>query len=142
MPAVGDHLIAKYFVVEAIFKSVDESSLLRLDPIEELKLDEQDSVFVNSTLNSPKAIVRLPTTDYADSPSENDRNRRDLSTVFNDQDNEFVDNKLTNLYSVSVNRDPRSDNKLANKKYVDDSLGEDTVPTFNQSMQYHLNGTI
>ena len=48
--------------------------------------------------------------------------------MFNDQDNELDINKLTNLDSVSVNREPSSDNELANKKYVDDSIGREMFP--------------
>ena len=48
MPAVGERLTAKYYVDQAIFYGVDESSLLRLDPDEKLKLDEQDSIVLNS----------------------------------------------------------------------------------------------
>ena len=36
------------------FYSVDESSLFRLDPNEEVKLGEQDSVILNSNFASPK----------------------------------------------------------------------------------------
>ena len=38
MPAVGEHLTAKYYVDNAISNSVDESSLLRLDANEKLEL--------------------------------------------------------------------------------------------------------
>ena len=69
---------------------------------------------------------------------EINRNRRDLSSVFNDQDNEFDNNKLTNLDSITVNRDPSSDNKLANKYYIDDSIGEGTIVRFNQTPQNYL----
>ena len=50
MPAVGEHLTAKYYVYNAIFCSVDESSMLRFDPDEKLNSDEQDSIVLNSTL--------------------------------------------------------------------------------------------
>ena len=99
MPAVAEHLTAKYYVENAIFYSADESSLLRLDPEEKLKLDEQDSTILNSTLTSPKTIIELPTKSYDDSLHEIIRNRRDLSSVYNDQDNEFDNIKLTNLES-------------------------------------------
>ena len=56
MPPVGEHLTAKYYVDDAIYYSVDELSLLRLDPSEKLKLDEQDSAILDSTLISPKTI--------------------------------------------------------------------------------------
>ena len=72
---------------------VNESSLLRLDPYEKLKQDEQDSIFPNSTLTSPKTIIDIPTKSYVDSLHENRRKRRDLLSVFNDQDNEIDDKK-------------------------------------------------
>ena len=65
--------------------TIDESSLLRLDPDEKLKLDEQDSINLSSPETSPKAIIELTTKSYVDSSHENNRNRRDLSSVFNDQ---------------------------------------------------------
>ena len=51
-------------------------------------------------------LVEFPITAYAyvDSLCEIDRNRRGLLTVFNDQDDEFDKNKLTNLVSITVNR--------------------------------------
>ena len=58
MPAVGEHLTAKYYVDNAISDRVNEQSLLRLDPGEKLT---QDSIILNSTLTSPKTIVELPT---------------------------------------------------------------------------------
>ena len=54
---MGNQITAKYFVDEAFFNSVVESSLLRLDPIEKFKLDEQDSILLNSILTSPKTII-------------------------------------------------------------------------------------
>ena len=58
--------------------------------------------------------------------------------MFNDQDNEFDNNKLTNLDSVTVNRNPNQYNELSNKNYVDDSIGEDTIVRFNQTLQNYL----
>ena len=75
---------------------------------------------------------------YVDSLHESTRNRRDLSSVFNDQDNEFDNNKLTNLDGVTVNRNPTSDNEFSNKKYVDDSIGKGTLLRFNQTLQSYL----
>ena len=46
IPAFPEHLTAKINVDNAISNSVDESSLLRLDPEEKLNLDEQDSIFL------------------------------------------------------------------------------------------------
>ena len=69
---------------------------------------------------------------------ELNRNKRDLSSVFNDQDNEFDNNQLTNLDSTIVNRNPNLDNELANKKYIDDELDKNTVLRFNQTLQNYL----
>ena len=61
---------------------------------------------------------------YVNGLHESSRNRRDLSSVFNDQDNEFDNNILTNLDSVTINRVPNQDNEQSSKKYLDDSIGE------------------
>ena len=53
--------------------------------IKKLKLDEQDSIFPNFTLTSPKTILELPTKSYADSLHQGSRNKEVLSSVFNDQ---------------------------------------------------------
>ena len=59
MPAVGKHLIAKYYVNNAISNSVDESTFLRLDPCEKLILDEQYSLSLISTLTLPELILEM-----------------------------------------------------------------------------------
>ena len=64
MPAVREHLTPKLYADEAISYWLDEISLLRLDPDEQLKLDEQDSIVLNSTLASPKTIIELSTKSY------------------------------------------------------------------------------
>ena len=92
--------------------------MLRLDPYEKLNLDEQDSLVLNSTLTSLKTIIDLPTKSYVDSLHEINRNRRDLSSAFNDQDNEIDKKKLTVLDSVSINRRPNSENELGSKKML------------------------
>ena len=75
---------------------------------------------------------------YVNNLHEINRNKRDLSSEFNDQDNEFDNNKLTNLDSITVNRNPNLDNELANKKYIDDGLDKNTVLRFNQTLQNYL----
>ena len=137
-PAIPEHLTAKKFVDQAICYSVDESSLLRLDPNEKLNLDEQDSILLNFTLTSPKTIIEIPTKNCVDSLHESNRIRHDLLSVFNDQDNEFDKNKITDLDSVTVNRNPISDNEVSIKIYVDDSIGEGTLLRFNQTLQNYL----
>ena len=56
LPAARKHLTPKIYVDEATSHYVDESSMLRLDPVENLKLDQQDFTYLNSTLTSPKTI--------------------------------------------------------------------------------------
>ena len=89
--------------------------MLRLDPEEKLNLDEQDSIIYDSTLTSPKTIEEIPTKSYVDSFYEINRNRCDLSSIINDQDNEFDNNKSTNLDRVAVNRNPSSHNEVSLK---------------------------
>ena len=81
-----------------------------------MKPDEQDSIFFNSTLTSPETIIEKPTKSSVDSLHENKRNRRDLSTVFNDQDEKFDYIKVTILDSVTVNRNPSLDNEVSKEK--------------------------
>ena len=90
-----------------------------------LKLDEQGSMILNSTLTSPKTVIEITTKAYIDSLyDENERSRSDLGLSFydeevnlvkNNQDNDFNDNKLTNSDSVNVRRIPSSDNELSKK---------------------------
>ena len=54
---------------------VDESSMLRLDPDEELKLDGQDSIVLNPTLTIPETILELPTKSNVDNKI-NDHSRK------------------------------------------------------------------
>ena len=76
--------------------------------------------------------------EYVGNLHEINRNRRNLSSVFIDQTNEFDNNKLANLDSVTVNRDPSSDNELANIKYIDDELDKNTILRFNQTLTNYL----
>ena len=99
---------------------------------------KQDSIIPNSSLTSPKTIIELPTKSYVDSLHERSRNRHELSSVFNDQDNEFDTNKLTNLDSITVSRDPNLDNELSTKNYVDHSIAEGTLLRFNQTLENYL----
>ena len=143
-PQIDPQLTAKLYVDTEI----DQPSLLRLDPDGKINLVEQDSLILNSTLTSPKTIIEIPTKAYFDSlHEENERSRRDLGIDFyeessdlvkNNQDNHLNDNKLTNINSITVNRDPTSDNELVNKKYIDDELDKNTINRFIQTLQNYL----
>ena len=60
MPAVRELLTSKFYVDEANSHSVDESSIKKLDPDEKLKLNEQGSLILISTLTSSKMILEIP----------------------------------------------------------------------------------
>ena len=104
MPAVREHLTPKFYVDQAISYWLDELPFLRLDPDEKVKLDEQDSIIFSSNITSPMTIIERPTKSYVDSLHEINRNRRDLSSLFNDQANEFDNNKVAKPDSVTLKR--------------------------------------
>ena len=58
--------------------------------------------------------------------------------VKNNQDNNFNDNKLTNVNSITNNNNPSDDNHVSNKKYIDDELDKKTISRFNQTLQNYL----
>ena len=127
---------------------LDESSLLRLDSNEALDLNNQDSILLNSTKTSPVTIIEIPTKAYIDSlHEENERSRRNLGIDFynessilvkNNQDNNFNNYKLTNINSITINKNPTDDNHVSNKKYIDNELDQNTIVRFNQTLQNYL----
>ena len=144
LPQIDSHLTAKLYVAN----SIDEPSLVR---------NNQDNDFGNYNLTNINSITlnkqaendnEVITKAYVDQGhQENERSRRDVGLGFydessdlvkNNQDNDLNDNKLTNLDSVQVNRNPTSDNELVNKKYIDDELVKNTVLRFNQTLQNYL----
>ena len=69
---------------------------------------------------------------------ENDRNKQDLATVFNHQDNIF-DNKNLRIFDIfTVNKNPFVNNGVSNKNFVDDELDQDTILSFNQTLQNYI----
>ena len=58
--------------------------------------------------------------------------------VENNQDNNLNDGKLTNLDSITINRNLTPDNEVSNKKYIDDSIAEGTLLRFNQTITNSL----
>ena len=135
MAAIQEQRTPKHYVDQLVFYIIDESSLLRVDPDEKLELKEQASIFLNSTITAAKTIIELPTKLYIDSLHESSRNRQDLSSVFNDQGNEFDNNKLPSLDRVSINRNPSSDNEVASKRYIDDDSDKKSIPRVNRTLE-------
>ena len=110
LPQIDSHLTAKLYVDNAISDSVDESSLLRIDPDEKLA---QDSIILNSTITSPKTIVELPTKNYVDNKFN------DPSIIKNTDHVDFNDKISDNVHSIKVNSYPTLDAQLTSKFYVD-----------------------
>ena len=104
-----------------------------------------NSITLNKQAENDNEVI---TKAYVDQfHQENERSRRDVGLDFyhessdlvkNNQDNDFNDNKITNLDSDQKNRNPSSDNELANKKYIDNLIGEGTLLRFNQTIQNYL----
>ena len=67
-------------------------------------------------------IIEIPTKAHVDFSSQNDKNRRDMSTVLNYQDKESDIIKLTNLDGITVNRKSLNDNELSINEFIDDEL--------------------
>ena len=133
LPQIDSHLTAKLYVDNV----VDEVSLVR---------SNQDNDFNNHNLTNINSITfntpavndnQVINKDYVDQfHQETERSRQDLGIYFynessdrvkNNPDKDFNDKKLTNIYSIRVNRNPISDNELTNKNYIDDELAKNSL---------------
>ena len=143
-PAVNEHLTPKIDVDD----KVDEPTLIRNNQNNDFgnyNLTNINSITLNKQAENDNEVI---TKAYVDQfHNDNERNRRDLGLDFydesddlvkNNQDNDFNDNKLTNIDSITVNRNPTSDNELSNKKYVDDELDKNTIVRFIQTLENYL----
>ena len=118
LPQIDSHLTAKLYVDNAISDSIDESSLLRLDPDEKLT---QDSIILNSTLTSSKTILEIPTKNYVD-------NKFNDSSIIKNTDNvDFNDKILDNVHSIKINSFPTLEEHLTPKIYVDNAISESSL---------------
>ena len=143
-PAHPNHLTTKIYVDNII----DESSLVRNNKDNDFgnyNLTNINNITLNKQAENKNEVI---TKAYVDQfHQENERSRRDLGIDFynessdlvkNNQDNDLNDNKLKNIDSIKVNRNPNSDNELVNKKYLDDELDKNTIVRFNQTLQNYL----
>ena len=143
-PDVNEHLTPKVYVDNAIH----ESSLVRNNKdngFSGYNLTNINCITLNKQAENDNEVI---TKAYVDQfHQENERSRRDAGLSFyneeidfvkNNQDNDFNDKKLTNIDSITVNRNPNSDNELANKKYIDNELDKNTIVRFNQSLENYL----
>ena len=116
LPQIDSHLTAKLYV--DIF--IDEQSLVRNNKNNDFRnynLTNTNNITLNKQAKNDNEII---TKAYVDQfHQENERSRRDLGIDFydessdlvkNNQDNDLNDNKLTNIDSITVNRNPSSDN--------------------------------
>ena len=143
-PQIYSHLTPKLYVDNAI----DEESLVRNkqdNDFNNINLTNINNITLNTqTVNDNQVITKA----YVDHiHNDNERNRRDLGLSFynekvdlvkNNQNNDFNDNKLTNLDSITVNRRPSLDNELANKKFIVDELDKNTKVSLNQTLENYL----
>ena len=143
-PQIDSHLTPKLYVDNA----VDESSLVR--NIQDNDFNNYSLTIINSiTLyTQPVNDNQVITKAYVDQfHQENERSRRDLGIDFynessdivkNIQDNDFNDNKLTNVNSIANNNNTTDDNHVSNKKYNDDELDKNTLVRFIQTLKNYL----
>ena len=141
LPQIDAHLTAKlYFDTEK-----DQSSLVRNN--QDNDFNSNNLTIINSITLSKQAendneVITKALVDQFH--QQNERSLRDVGLDFYDESNKLVksnqdnilnDKKLTNLDSITPNRNPSLDNELTNKLYVDNELDENTVIRFNQTLQ-------
>ena len=99
-PTLEEHLKLKIYVNQAVSEGVDDSSLLRLDPDEKIKLKERGYTLLNSTLTSPKTKIEIPNKNYLDYKFN------DPSIIKNTAHVDFIDKNLDNNRFFKVNSIP------------------------------------
>ena len=131
-----------------IDNAIDKSSLVRNNKDNNFgnyNLTNINSITLNKQAENDSEVI---TKAYVDQfHQENERSRRDLGINFynessdlvkNNQDNDFNNNKLINLDSITINRNPTLDNEVSNKKYIDDEIDKNTILRFNQTLSNYL----
>ena len=119
---IDSDLTAKLYV----YNSIDEPFLVRNNQDNDLNnynLTNINSINLNTQAVNDHQVIKA----YVDQfQIDNGRRRRDSGLDFydessdlvkNNQDNDPTDNKLTNIASITVNRNPTSDNELKQKMY-------------------------
>ena len=112
-----------------------------------------NSIILNKQAENDDEVITKAYVDQFHQKKE--RSRRDLGIDFynesselvkNDQDNDFNDNKLTNINSITINNNPTDNNRVCNKKYIDDELDKNTIVRLNDDsneryLQVHIINT-
>ena len=132
--------------------TIDEVPLVRNNKDNEFgnyNLTNINSITLNIQAQNDNEVI---TKAYVDQfHQENERSRRYLGIDFynesnnlvkNNQDNNFNDNKLTNINSITINNNPTDDNHVSNEKYIDDELDKNTIVRFNQTLTNYLKVSI
>ena len=153
LPEIDSHLTAKLYVDTAI----NEQSLVRNN--KDNDFGNYNLTNINSITSNTQAINdnEVITKAYVDQfHNDNERNRRDLGIDFynessdlvkNNQNNDFNNNKLTNINSITINKNPTLDNEVSNKKYIDDELDKNTIIRLNDNsndiyLKVNINNTM
>ena len=149
---IDSHLTAKL----SVYNSINEVSLVRNNKdidFSNYNLTNINSITLNKQAENDDEVI---TKAYVDQfRQENERSRRDLGIDFynesgelvkNNQDNDFNDNKLTNINSITINNVPTDVNHVSNKKYIDDELHKHTIVRLNDDshdryLQVHIDNT-
>ena len=143
-PQIDSHLTAKLYVDTEIHQPSLVRNIQDSD-FHNNNLTNIDSITLNKQAENDNEVISKAYVDQFH--NDNERNSRDVALSFyneevdlvkNNQDNDLNDNKLTNIDSITVNRNPSSDNELVNKKYLDDELNKNTIVRFNQTLQIYL----
>ena len=144
LPQIDSHLTAKLYVNNAI----DESSLVRNNQDNDFNtnnLANINSITLNTQAFNDNQVITKAYVDQFYQEKEQTRRRVGLDffnesndLVKNNRDNDFNDNNLTNRDSVTVNREPISDNDLSNRKYIDDELNKNTILRSNQTLENYF----
>ena len=143
-PQIDSHLTAKLYVDIELHQSSSVRNNQDND-FNKNNLTNINSINLNKqAVNDNEAITKA----YVDQfHQENERSRRDIGLDFYDESNILVknnqdkilnDNKITNIYSITINNNPTDDNHVSNKKYIDDELDKITIVRFNQTLENYL----
>ena len=143
-PQIDSHLTPKLNVDNAI----DESNLVRNNKNNDFgnyNLTNINSITLSTqAVNDNEVITKAYVHQFH---QENERSRQNLGIDFyngssnivkSNKDNDFNDNKLTNVNSITINNNPTDNNHVSNKKYIDDELDKNTINRFNQTSENYL----
>ena len=142
--AVNQRLTPKIYVDNAI----DESSIVRNNQDKVFAIHNLTNINSNTLNKQARKDNKVNTNAYVDQfHNDNERNRRDLGLDFynesndlvkNNQENNINDNKIIKVSSITINKNPTSDNEVSPKKYRDDQLDKNTILRFDQTLQNYL----